>query len=789
MGQSIQGVRFAVERPADQMDTPLGSAPALARCRRLELPRTLRIAIPVGLFLSALAVRAVTWRSVYQGEGVHPFGYDAFYHLRRIQYSVANFPAVLNFDPFINFPHGAQPIWPPTFDWLLAAVFRLVLGSDQPERLERIAMWLPPLLGAATVVLLYFLALRLSSRVVAFLAAGILCILPAHFYYSQLGFLDHHVAVALLATLMLVAAMDLLREGSSARTQAGGFALRQSVLLGLTMAGAVLLWPGSLLHVGIVQLALVARLLSASDPSAAVAWARRFALVHLVACAAVLPLSAGNEWLLWGRFSPVVLSNFQPLYFGAAAVGFALLGELWRRGWLCADRGTRALAGGLWGAALLGLLLAMVPELRSGLVDAWAWFAKEEEFQSVVSESAPLFAPAGRFDVAFAVETLGAVVYAVPIAVVYLAWKARRRADRLVFFWWTLALFAATLIQWRFMNSYAVAHSLLLALTLKSLHEDLAPHLIRRRGVAWAAASLGLVGVLYACSPWVHGYRPHLVNLWRGLRGEAPQPVGVEGMSRLVVTTARWLRENSPPPEGQGYSVLGPWGDGHILKYVAQRPVVQDNFGDDVAAENFELAEEYFSARSEQVALDLIEKVGARYVLVRSTGSGRTHGYANDSQFAQLFHSRGTRAEGREGGRRIHTPSLQRHRLIYESPPFAGRPGAGRSFCKLYEVVAGARLVGLADPGAVVRVRLGLETRHGGRFEYTATSRADSAGRYGLRLPYPNESFSPDVRVDEQYRLRSGETFATASISEEAVRGGHEVAGPSLRKTAAAEHP
>jgi hypothetical protein len=358
-----------------------------------------------------------------------------------------------------------------------------------------------------------------------------------------------------------------------------------------------------------------------------------------------------------------------------------------------------------------------------------------------------------------------------------------------MFIWWTLALFGATLTQWRFMNSYAIAHSLLLALTLKSIHEVLAPHLIRRPRIAWAAASLALAGALYASSPWVHGYRPHLINVWRGLRGEAPQLIGMTERSRLVLITAHWLRENSPPPQEPGYSVLGPWGDGHILKYVAQRPVVQDNFGNDVAAENFELAEEYFSARSERVALGILERMSVRYVLVRSTGSGRTHGYAHDSLFTSLFHSRGTRGQTRDGSRRIRAPSLQQHRLIYESPPYREGAEAARPFCTLYEIVAGAQLVGLADPGSVVRARLALETRHGGPFHYTATSRADSAGRYVFRLPYSNESFSPDVLAEGHYMLRSGGTFATAVISESAVRGGHEVEGPSLQKTSDGESP
>jgi len=726
---------------------------------------------------------------VYQSDGVYPFGNDAFYHLRRIQYSVANFPAVLSFDPFINFPHGAQPIWPPTFDWLVAALFRLVLGSDQPEKLERLAMWLPPFLGAATVVLLYLLARRFYSRSVALLAAGILCVLPAHFFYSQLGFLDHHALVALITTLLLAAAMDLLREPGNSPAPGTGSDLRRSALLGLAMAGSVLVWPGSLLHVGIVQAALVARLLSASDRRAAVAWARRFALVHVVACAAVFPLAAGNEWLLWGRVSPVVLSNFQPLYFGSAALCFAPLGELWRRGWLCAGRPQRALLAAIWGATLMGLVLLAVPEVRLGLVDAWAWFSKGEEFQSVVSESAPLFAPYGSLDPSFAIEFLSAFVFAVPVAIAYLGWEDRRRPERLFFLWWSLALFGATLIQWRFMNSYSIAHSLLLAATLKSAHDRLAPRLARRPAVAWAAASLALAGVLTASLPWIRGYRPYLVDLWRGFRGEPPQMIGIAGTTRLVVVTARWLRDNSPPPQVPGYSVLGPWGDGHILKYVAQRPVVQDNFGDDVAAENFALAEAYFSARSEQVALGILEQLGVRYVLVRSTGSGHGHGCAPDSVFTRLFHARGGGSRASPGSRRSREPPLDRHRLIYESPPLREGAEAASSFCKLYEIVPGARIVGAADPGAVVRVRLALETRHGGPFHFNATSRADPTGRYEIRVPYSNESFSPDVQVAGQYSIRSGEKSATVVVSEGAVRGGREVEGPSLQRTPDGELP
>ena len=47
-----------------------------------------RSAAPLGLFLLALAVRALPWRTVFDGDRVLLFGNDAYYHLRRIRYTV-----------------------------------------------------------------------------------------------------------------------------------------------------------------------------------------------------------------------------------------------------------------------------------------------------------------------------------------------------------------------------------------------------------------------------------------------------------------------------------------------------------------------------------------------------------------------------------------------------------------------------------------------------------------------------------------------------------------------------
>ena len=38
---------------------------------------------------------------------------DAQYHARRARWTLENYPRILSFDPYINYPHGAPVPWPP----------------------------------------------------------------------------------------------------------------------------------------------------------------------------------------------------------------------------------------------------------------------------------------------------------------------------------------------------------------------------------------------------------------------------------------------------------------------------------------------------------------------------------------------------------------------------------------------------------------------------------------------------------------------------------------------------
>jgi len=230
--------------------------------------------------------------------------------------------------------------------------------------------------------------------------------------------------------------------------------------------------------------------------------------------------------------------------------------------------------------------------------------------------------------------------------------------------------------------------------------------------------------------------------------------------------------------------VLAAWGDGHLLRWIARRPVVQDNFGDDVGARNFALAERYFAATSEPEALAILAELRVRYVVVRETGSGHGRGYAPESLFARLHWLKGTSGSLASGSETaaIRVPALARHRLLVDALGRDARAGKSRPAYKLYEVVPGARVAGRAAPGALVTAQLPVHAGSAGRFVYAAETTADASGRYALTLPYANEGSLTDVSPAPRYELRSAGATALLAIDEASVREGRAIEGPDLAR-------
>ena len=161
-------------------------------------------ATALGLFALAFALRILNVGYVLGAAGVRfPSGRDELYHVRKIVYQVLRFPELLDFDPYVSFPFGAKPVWPPFLDWGIAAGVRALGVAGDALAVERMIIWLPPLLGALSVALLVEFGRRRFSLLAGGVAGLLLAVLPTHHVHSQLGQVDHQVVLGLFTVLLL----------------------------------------------------------------------------------------------------------------------------------------------------------------------------------------------------------------------------------------------------------------------------------------------------------------------------------------------------------------------------------------------------------------------------------------------------------------------------------------------------------------------------------------------------------------------------------------------------------
>lgn len=755
--------------------------------------RALRRLAPLALFATALAVRAASWREVFVGSLVLPVEHDAWYHLRRIAYGIARFPRVLDFDPYLNFPTGAKPIWTPVFDGLAAALLRPFADPLEPgglERLERLAMWLPPLLGAATVVAVYAVARRHFGAGAGWVAGLTLCFLSGHFWYTQLGFLDHHAALGLVATALLG---SLLGWIEFEQVQRRGAAWALAGLYGASIAATLALWPGGLLHVALVELAAIAFVLSRDAADVARALAARQAAAHALAALAIAPLSLGNVWPQWGRLSPVVLSDFQPWLLGSACSVWTLCAVGWR-GRPGTLRG-RNLGFALAVLAVALASLALLPPLREAGDDAWRWLGRREAFQAQVAESQPLLLEDGHFSVSIAATRLSLLGVVFPLAAGAIAWSARGRRERARVFsvlGFATGLYAATLLQRRFFDTASIGIALTLGLGARELRDRLALRLgsPRRAGLA-VAVLLALVML-----PSLRSYLRPLANEWNARRQDRLWVTGSFGLARAGLELALQLRSGTPPTRGwldpsqpPGYGVLAPWHLGHIIEYVGRRPTVVSNFGDDLGEESFAFMERYYLAREAEIDFEL-ERRHIRYVVAQRFPTFLTNEPTRASLFRALFVRDGSQAQDPRSGALI-APALARHRLVYETLGRDFRDDAAPAVYKLFEVVQGAQVSGRAAPGSVIEVSLPLRTNRGRPFDYRTRVGADADGRYRVRLPHATRGGPGTLTAAPAYRFACGRDVGELVVDEQAVQQGVSLDGPDLclREPAAAGAP
>ena len=145
----------------------------------------------LAIFLLSLVLRLYAGRNSLPGGNVLIVGYDEFYHMRRILYTVAHFPNTLWFDSYIDYPHGYSITWPPLFDQLMAAV-SLAFGQHSQHGIEMVSATMPTILGSIAILVVYYMVKEIFDRKVALMSAFMTVLAPYYLQKSMLGETGHH---------------------------------------------------------------------------------------------------------------------------------------------------------------------------------------------------------------------------------------------------------------------------------------------------------------------------------------------------------------------------------------------------------------------------------------------------------------------------------------------------------------------------------------------------------------------------------------------------------------------
>jgi dolichyl-diphosphooligosaccharide--protein glycosyltransferase len=770
-------------------------------------------AILAGLLVGlALLLRCSNWNEMTADGLTWVFLDDPPYHLRRALMTLQEWPRVPTFDPFLNFPHGGHVTWPPGMAWLLAGVAKLLgaRGPEDREIVEAIAIRVPPLVGALTVLVLFVGHRRELGRSAAFVVAAVLAILPAHVEYTVAGRFDHHMFEPLLSWLVLWAITRAATEDRPLRhvTWVSGGA----VVLGLAM----LVWPGLLLHLGLMVCAvlLTTALTLSKDgghPSPGQRVARAGSWVFGAGALASLPAVVVSPWALDAVYyapSPLHLAGLVAGAGACALLGFAPRG-LRRR-----SPAVQLLVASLLPAALL----FTVPPLRRGVLGGLR-YAFSYDFSSFSTEAGTSFA-----------NTHGCwpLFLCTGAALVLLVWR-RARGSRpnvpstssgpypgsslpLV----GAALFlvpALTEVRWlaTWAPFGATAVASVWQLGLRPLGRRCLPHHPGRWGVYCvitlvgleAPALLDLLSLRLFTDPAQHSF----ALLLRRLRQLTP-PASSEELSSTVRPS---------------YGILADWGVGHAISYLGGRPTLANNFWGSPAHDraNREAFRLFLDPDCNEAARTM-DRMHLRYVIMayqsplafqrmaRVAGIEGVAYYDREGRLLPRVSSVVLVRLGALDGEsmiprpvsptmpaagmspptpvrdRDWLPACGRFRLIAEVPAWDGNAAAqNRSApgsAKLFEVVRGAEILSRTSPGSLVTIGLPLLTEGGREIRWFNAVRADSRGQVSLRVPYATDGSCPSsvspclVRPRApHYQLRLGTRVLPVVVSARAVERGQRI--------------
>ena len=233
------------------------------------LTRRWPILAVVAAMLWMFYLRIRTYENFLIGGEVYFSGNDAWYHLRQVQYLVANFPQRMPYDPWTGYPVGRfASQFGTLYDQLVAAAALVIgLGSPTDQQVAIALLVAPAVFGTLVAIPTYLIGRELGGRPVGAVAVVILALLPGTFLRRGLvGFADHNIVEPLFMLLALWGLMLSLRVSNRADLDVDAVlqprwdelfpVVRLGALAGVAIVLYLWVWPPGVLLLGIVAIAV-----------------------------------------------------------------------------------------------------------------------------------------------------------------------------------------------------------------------------------------------------------------------------------------------------------------------------------------------------------------------------------------------------------------------------------------------------------------------------------------------------------------------------------------------------
>jgi len=370
-------------------------------------PRLLALAF----FVLALACRFLNAPYAFEGGKPRIAPVDELYHWKRMAYSAAHFPHVLELDRDRGV-RGAFCPWPPLYDVAAGGAARLLGGRTSDEVLARI-IWFPPILFAIFTGIAVFILARRSGTMVATITGIALATSPFLVTTSWIGSIDHHYLEPVL-TFAILGATSLGIRALTRREK-----IRAGILLGIAITAAMFVQTALLIAAALA----FAVLFFATDGIAAACGFSIAAIAVAIYRLTRPPGFPDNQWFLGWTHATL---------FAAAAIACAIVAM--RPRW----RGLALLIG--------GLIPLAIPTVRASLFTG-SHFLGGDRWLRTIQEFQPLWRARGDDLLSDVVGLSGGA-----ILVWFLAIRAIKTRDtvRLTFALFAITYFALTITSRRF---------------------------------------------------------------------------------------------------------------------------------------------------------------------------------------------------------------------------------------------------------------------------------------------------------------------------------------------------